>query len=113
MAQSGHCELHCTCPLLGVKRTSLFALRMSAFDPKRTSIPHRKMSAYDQSEHRVFRVNGPFRGVHSLRSEIPALISGGHSAIHKKVAASDEPTVRAHEQRGNGSRLDWGTDADY
>ena len=23
MAQSGHCELHCTCPLLGVKRTSL------------------------------------------------------------------------------------------
>jgi hypothetical protein len=27
----------CTCPLLGVKRTCLFALHMSAFDPKRTS----------------------------------------------------------------------------
>jgi hypothetical protein len=25
-----------TCPLLGVKRTCLFALQMSAFDPKRT-----------------------------------------------------------------------------
>ena len=28
-------ELHCTCPLLGVKRTCRFALHMSAFDPKR------------------------------------------------------------------------------
>ena len=30
-------ELHRTCPLLGVKQTSLFALHMSAYDPKRTS----------------------------------------------------------------------------
>ena len=30
------CLLHRTCPLLGVKRTWLFALQMSAFDPKRT-----------------------------------------------------------------------------
>ena len=30
-------ELHCKCPLLGVKRTCRFALHMSAFDPKRTS----------------------------------------------------------------------------
>ena len=29
--------VHCTCPLLGVKRTCRFALQMSAFDPKRTS----------------------------------------------------------------------------
>ena len=36
MAQSGHTELHRTCPLLGVKRTCRFALHMSAFDPKRT-----------------------------------------------------------------------------
>ena len=36
MALSGHAELHCTCPLSGVKRTCLFALHMSAFDPKRT-----------------------------------------------------------------------------
>ena len=35
-AQSGHTKLHCTCPLLGVKRTCLFALQMSAYDPKRT-----------------------------------------------------------------------------
>ena len=26
------------CPLLGVKRTCLFALHMSAYDPKRTSL---------------------------------------------------------------------------
>jgi hypothetical protein len=36
LALSGHAELHCTCPLSGVKRTFLFALQMSAFDPKRT-----------------------------------------------------------------------------
>src|SRR5512136_2023018 len=35
--------------LLSVKRTWGGALHMSAFDPKRTSLPHRKMSAYDQS----------------------------------------------------------------
>ena len=28
--------MHCICPLLGVKRTCLFALHMSANDPKRT-----------------------------------------------------------------------------
>src|SRR5262245_32886222 len=28
-----------SCPLLGVKRTSLFAVQMSAFDPKRTFNP--------------------------------------------------------------------------
>ena len=36
LAQSGHAELHCTCPLSGAKRTWLLAVRMSAFDPKRT-----------------------------------------------------------------------------
>ena len=36
LAQSGHTELRCTCPLLGVKRTWAVALQMSAFDPKRT-----------------------------------------------------------------------------
>ena len=36
LAQSGHAELHCTCPLLWVKRTCLFGPHMSAFDPKRT-----------------------------------------------------------------------------
>src|SRR5262245_33412642 len=33
---SGHRLLHRTCPLSVEKRTCLFALRMSAFDPKRT-----------------------------------------------------------------------------
>ena len=28
--------VHCTCLLLGVKRTCHFALQMSAYDPKRT-----------------------------------------------------------------------------
>ena len=36
LALSGHRFLHRTCPLLGVKRTCLVALHMSAFDPKRT-----------------------------------------------------------------------------
>ena len=37
LAQSGHPSLHRTCPLSGAKRTCLFALQMSAYDPKRTS----------------------------------------------------------------------------
>ena len=36
LALSGHAELHCKCPLLGVKRTCHFALHLSACDPKRT-----------------------------------------------------------------------------
>ena len=36
LAQSRHGRVHCTCPLSGVKRTCLFALQMSAYDPKRT-----------------------------------------------------------------------------
>ena len=36
MAQSGHSSNTTQCPLLGAKRTYLFALQMSAFDPKRT-----------------------------------------------------------------------------
>ena len=44
LAQSGHAELHRTCPLLGVKRTSRFALQMSAFDPKRTCAAHKEIS---------------------------------------------------------------------
>jgi hypothetical protein len=38
LAQSGHWLVRCKCPLLGAKRTWLFALQMSAFDPKRTSL---------------------------------------------------------------------------
>jgi hypothetical protein len=37
LAQSGHGPVHRTCPLLRVKRTSLPHRKMSAFDPKRTS----------------------------------------------------------------------------
>jgi hypothetical protein len=36
LALSGHANSSEQCPLSGVKRTCLFALRMSAFDPKRT-----------------------------------------------------------------------------
>ena len=39
--QSRHRLVHCTCPLLGVKRTCRFALQMSANDPKRTLLARR------------------------------------------------------------------------
>src|SRR4051812_575803 len=42
--------------------------------------------------------------VRSLRSKLAIPIRGGHSAVHKDVAAGDEPTVRSHEQ---------GTDISY
>src|SRR5262249_45033937 len=38
LAHSRHRLLHCACPLPGVKRTCRFALHMSAYDPKRTSV---------------------------------------------------------------------------
>ena len=38
LAQSGHPYLQRTCPLSGVKQTWRFALHMSAYDPKRTSV---------------------------------------------------------------------------
>ena len=37
LAQSGHSKIVDQCPLLGVKRTSLPHRKMSAYDPKRTS----------------------------------------------------------------------------
>ena len=46
MAQSGHPELHCTCLLLGVKRTWAGALQMSAYDPKLTSGLRGLMSSF-------------------------------------------------------------------
>ena len=45
LALSGHSSLHRTCPLSGVKRTWLFALHMSAYDPKRTSVNDGTMRA--------------------------------------------------------------------
>jgi len=38
LAQSGHPAALTQCPLLGVKRTSFRLRRMSAYDPKRTSV---------------------------------------------------------------------------
>jgi hypothetical protein len=45
LAQSSS-RVHRTCPLLGVKRTSLFAAQMSAFDPKQASLAAPHMSAF-------------------------------------------------------------------
>jgi hypothetical protein len=45
LALSGHWLVHCTCPLSGVKRTCLFALQMSANDPKRTSAVFSQLAA--------------------------------------------------------------------
>src|SRR5262245_48159989 len=50
LAQSGHPWLHRTCPLSGVKQTCCFAVHMSAFDPKRTSVlgPTRRFCCANQ-----------------------------------------------------------------
>ena len=47
LALGGHFDRGHECPLLGVKRTSLFALQMSAYDLKRTSTSALHMSAFD------------------------------------------------------------------
>jgi hypothetical protein len=48
MAQSGHPQLHRTCPLLGVKRTLGRHDRMSAFDQKRTYQPVEKVALVER-----------------------------------------------------------------
>ena len=73
LAQSRHELLHRTCPLLGVKRTWLFAPRMSASDPKRTLVPHIPpppvFSRYDAlslslgGEHEATRLHHAFSAV--------------------------------------------------
>jgi hypothetical protein len=45
MAQSGHQQTTDECPLLGVKRTSLFKGLVSAFYPCRSEMLQRKLSA--------------------------------------------------------------------
>ena len=47
MAQSGHFVAGSRCPLSGVKRTSFEDPAMSAFDPKPTWAPQRKIEAND------------------------------------------------------------------
>ena len=44
----------------------------------------------------------PKADINLLRSEITVPIGAGNTPIHKKVAASDETAVRAHEQSCDG-----------
>ena len=53
LAQSGHELLHCTCPLLGAKRTCLFAPQMSAYDPERRFVRVRWCIAKGLFDHLV------------------------------------------------------------
>jgi hypothetical protein len=53
VAQSGHYDCAEPCPLLGVKRTSHFLDRMSAFDPKRTLASSRKGRFLDRPYERT------------------------------------------------------------
>ena len=89
MAQSGHAELHCTCPLSGVKRTWRFALQMSAFDPKRTFsvTPSYPQSAI--SSGKVPRDNPELRPP-------PVKIDGGatRSKFRRTVMPSSQPLLR-------------------
>jgi hypothetical protein len=55
LTQSGHAELHRTCPLLGVKRTSTRALQMSAFDPKLSKV--KKHARWPEAD--IFTANLP------------------------------------------------------
>src|SRR5262245_37317156 len=67
-----------TCPLsrllLGVKRTSLFAAHMSAFDPKRTWQHKRSSSSFSSSD----ALQQPFRHALDL---LLSLIDGRYKAL--------------------------------
>ena len=79
LAQSGHRLVHCTCPLLGVKRTCLFAPQMSAFDPKRTLAAHRG-NGFDAGfiPYQTSRLN---------RYDVVSRAWGGHAAtrVHRAL----------------------------
>ena len=38
LAHSGHALVHCTCPLFGGKADMAIGPKMSAYDPKRTTV---------------------------------------------------------------------------
>src|SRR5262245_9485711 len=73
LAQSGHRLVHRTCPLLGVKRTWLVGCKMSAFDPKRTS---------------MVRLT-PFQGYRVAADKRRSVIASFHERIVESLADID------------------------
>src|SRR5262245_30786787 len=100
LAQSGHPQLHRTCPLSGVKRTCLFALQMSAFDPKRTwrghwnlrKIEHRR----EPPEGDMRRRGGSGQSVKEKDDRQKA-----HKAPTTHVSGADFPTFIVIDDKGN------------
>src|SRR5262249_38508442 len=85
-ALSGHARVHCKCPLLGVKRTCLFALHMSAYDPKRT------LPGYPLRTH-------PRRGASDAPTPLPRRLLAKSSEIPFHAGHSTKPIGSRHEFR--------------
>src|SRR5262249_39653747 len=84
MAHRGHTQLREGCALFGVKRTCLFALQMSPFDPKRTSGTG---GWADKPTSRYNGVETDVRGVMKLE--------GGRYCRMLRYVAEGELTLRA------------------
>jgi hypothetical protein len=83
LAQSGLCRRPKRCPLLGVKRTSMDANPMSAFDPKRT------LTALD------FHQLNPLQTSTGLRHSMPTVRIGRHVAQLDFQRVSDCSGIRS------------------
>src|SRR6516165_665578 len=81
------CESPLSRSLLGVKRTCLSALHMSAFDPKRTSAVQNPCIAADDHLvcYRLIRQTRLARSLDALRVELCSMV-GGASSSHFLVA---------------------------
>ena len=73
-----------SCPLLGVKRTCLFALQMSAFDPKRTRAPtHCSGNPWQTDARNKFHCRGFVGSARSERCPNPIYSSHPNSPLEK------------------------------
>src|SRR5512139_4277558 len=86
LAQSKYGLAHRTCPLSGVKQTSLFAAQMSAYDPKRTSAVTRRTDFSDENPNDSPRRNGraPWEQHHSSAASTCIAPARGSKVAERK-----------------------------
>src|SRR5262245_39640762 len=95
LAQSGHPQMHCTCLLLGVKRTCRLHCEMFAYDPKRicTFIPRFSLPRFYAQSCLLVSPN-----------DLPETLAGAQTCCSVVVLVSDA-RVRVVQKRAGEIRV--------